>query len=196
MPAPRHTMDPFQQIRRELDQVFDRILGEGFGPMLTSRSEIAAPTVQLDVSMEGDTVRIEADLPGVEPQNVECTFQDGVLTISGERRDTSEGRLVQERRFGRFQRRITLPEGTDEDSLDARFQNGVLTITARMMPGVGQQRRIQVSGTSEGRPATDKQQPQSVPVQPKMQAKQPQGEPGQQAGPQGGAEREKNKTRG
>lgn len=147
----RYTMDPFQEIRRELDDVFERFMGEGFAPMslplMTRRAEAGMISPQLDVCMEEDTLRIEADLPGVDPENVECSILDGVLTIRGERQEKrEEGSVMRERRFGRFERRLTLPEGIDEESIQAQFDKGVLTITAHMKPGVGQQRRIQIAG--------------------------------------------------
>lgn len=134
-------------------------------PMPAPRRELEAISPQLDVCMEGDMLRVETDLPGVEPQNVECTLKDGVLTIRGERQETRrEGEKgVRERKFGRFERRITMPDGIDEDSLEARFNNGVLTITAHMRPDVGQQRRIQIAGSQQAgsqQQATQQNQPQ------------------------------------
>lgn len=158
---PRQVMDPFQAIRRELDEVFDRFMGEGFMPMPGRQMRSISP--QLDVCMEGDTLRIEADLPGIDPENVECSVQDGVLTIKGERQETTRegnGNIVQERRFGRFERRVTLPDGIDEDSLDASFEKGVLTITAHMKPGVGQQRRIQIAQAGGSKQKSDQTQKQ------------------------------------
>ncbi len=189
MPAPRHIMDPFQAIRRELDEVFDRFMGEGFMPMPMRRLEMGGISPQLDLCMEGDTLRIEADLPGVDPENVECTVQEGVLTIKGERRESREGdgNIVQERRFGRFERRVTLPEGINEDSLDASFEKGVLTITARMRPGVGQQRRIQISGKG-GKAQVQSAQPMPAEAE-STQIGQAQGETA--ASQQGGSEQQK-----
>ena len=197
MPVPRQMMDPFQAIRRELDDVFERFMGEGFMPMPTRQMRAISP--QLDVCMEGDSLRIEADLPGVDPENVECSVQEGVLTIKGERQETrreGNGNIVQERSFGRFERRITLPEGIDEESLDASFEKGVLTITAHMKPGVGQQRRIQIASAGGGRQKVGQQETktQEKPAQAASQGQQGtnQGQQGQSmGGGQGKSEQQK-----
>ncbi|MCL4764853.1 MAG: Hsp20/alpha crystallin family protein [Hyphomicrobiaceae bacterium] len=187
MPAPRYMMEPFQQIRRELDEVLERFMGEGFMPMPARRVETGMISPQFDVCTEGDTLRIEADLPGVDPEDVECTLLEGVLTVKGERREKrgeGEGGIVRERSFGRFERRFSLPEGIDEDSLEARFDKGVLTITAHMKPGIGQQRRIQIAGgTDDGRKAKAAAQ-QAQPEPQQGQAKQ-QGKPAEQGGSPG-----------
>ncbi len=154
-------VDPLQDIRREFDQLFDRFLGEGFTPL---PAPSAAPTrgltamqqlvPQVDVRTEEGQLIIEVDLPGVPPDEVDIVLQDGMLTIRGKREDqhveNRGGLQVRERRFGEFERRIRLPEGVDENSVRASFENGVLTITAPMKPGVGQQRRIQVNQGQQG----------------------------------------------
>ncbi len=161
MPMRRNFFDPFQEIRRELDQVFDRFLGEGFTPLPTQLREMSMISPSIDVCMEGDTLRIDADLPGVNPEDVECMLKDNVLTIKGERRlerTEGDGGQMRERRFGQFERRIMLPEGIDEENLEARFDKGVLTITAHMKSGIGQPKRIQIAGTKASQPAGAQQQ--------------------------------------
>ena len=151
MPAPRYTFDPFQEIRRELDEVFDRFMGEGFFPQSAERLERATISPPVDVLKEGDNLRIEMDLPGVNPEDVECSLAENVLTIKGERRKQEiEGRAgLQERRFGRFERRITMPDDIDENSLEARFDHGVLTIAARLRSDGGQPRQIKIAGAGQ-----------------------------------------------
>lgn len=151
MPTPRYTFDPFQEIRRELDQVFDRFLGEGLFPQSAERLERATISPQVDIAKEDDSLRIEIDLPGVDPEDVECTLAENVLTVKGERRKQKvEGRAgLQERQFGRFERSITMPDDIDEDKLEARFDRGVLTITAPMKSGGGQPRQIKIAGTGQ-----------------------------------------------
>lgn len=150
MPMRRNIFDPLQDIKRELDQVFDRFLGEGFAPSPAQTGEMGMISPNVDVCVEGDTLRIDADLPGVEPEDVECTLKEGVLTIKGERRSKrageGDGSRRRERKFGRFERVIELPEGVDEESMEARFDKGVLTITAHMKPGFGRPKRIRIAG--------------------------------------------------
>ncbi len=159
MPMRRNIFDPLQDIKRELDQVFDRFLGEGFAPLPAQTGEMGMISPNVDVYMEGDTIRIDAELPGAEPEDVECTLKEHVLTIKGERRskraEEGEGSRRRERKFGRFERRIELPEGIDEESLEARFDKGVLTITAHMK---GQPKRIRIAGTKASQQAGAQQQ--------------------------------------
>lgn len=152
MPIPRYVSDPFQEIRRELDEVFERFAGEGFFPRAAERPERTTISPMVDISAEGETLRVEMDLPGVDPSDVECTLAEDMLAIKGERRrpavEGETGRL-QERTFGRFERRIPMPDNVDEDSLEARFDRGVLTITARLQRGAGQPRHIRIAGAGE-----------------------------------------------
>ncbi len=191
MPAPRYAMDPFQQIRRELDEVLERFMGEGFMPMPARRAETGVISPQFDISTEGDTLKIEADLPGVQPEDVECTLQEGVLTVKGVRREERRERgILRERRFGCFERRFSLPDGIDEDSLEARFDKGVLTITAQLKPGVGHQRRIQIAG-SDGRKLKGGQQAQAEPQQGGSQSGKPAEQKAGSQPQQGGATQQK-----
>lgn len=179
MPIPRYFSDPFQEIRRELDEVFERFSGEGFFPPAAERLERTTISPMIDISMEGETMRVQMDLPGVDPDDVDCTLTEGVLTVKGERRrpavEGEPGRL-QERRFGRFERRIPMPDDIDEDSLEARFDHGVLTITAHMKGGAGQPRRIRIAGAGQqaggGPQQTQPPQGQSAQAQPQSAPQQ------------------------
>ena len=77
--------------------------------------------------------------------------QDGVLTISGERKETEEesgeGYLVRERFYGSFRRSFQLPEGVDESKIHARFEDGVLEVVVEGAAQKTQPRRIQIEGS-------------------------------------------------
>ena len=117
---------------------------------LFSTSELMSPSRQLganasrgrgpaqwippmEVRQREDGLVVRADLPGLAPDDVNIELENGVLTISGERRDASEDRqdgyVHSERSYGAFSRSITLPEGVDEDQVNARFEHGVLEVT-------------------------------------------------------------------
>ena len=117
---------------------------------LFSTSELMSPSRQLganasrgraptqwippmEVRQREDGLVVRADLPGLSPEDVNIELENGVLTISGERRDASEDRqdgyFHSERSYGAFSRSITLPEGVDEDQVNARFEHGVLEVT-------------------------------------------------------------------
>ena len=93
---------------------------------------------------------VRAELPGVRQEDVEITFHNGVLTISGERKAEEQkegsGYYVRERRYGSFRRSMTLPEGTDESNISARFQDGVLEVRVAGAAAVQEPKRIQIEG--------------------------------------------------
>lgn len=92
-----------------------------------------APVV--DIRETGEAFEIDAELPGLAREDVKVTVHDGVLNIQGERRKVTEtGEHTQhriERLYGSFQRRFTLPDNVDENSIQARFQDGVLHLTLK-----------------------------------------------------------------
>lgn len=104
----------------------------------------------VDVRESADFYEFRADLPAVEPEQVEITVRRGVLTIAGERRsdiegdNSPEGRVHRlERRHGRFSRSFTLPEDADADRVSAQARNGVLAVRVEKKSEVTP-RRIEV----------------------------------------------------
>lgn len=104
--------------------------GEREGKDLFRRNDWA-PAV--DIKETKEAFVIEAELPGMKKEDVKVTVHDGVLTIQGERKkeeetgDDKHHRV--ERVYGSFLRRFTLPDNVDEDSIRARFKEGVLSLT-------------------------------------------------------------------
>jgi HSP20 family protein len=105
----------------------------------------------LDVLREDGDIVVRAELPGVKQEDVDITYQNGVLTISGERKVEEQkegsGYYVRERRYGSFRRSMSLPEGTDESSITARFQDGVLEVRIQGAAAVQEPKRIQIEGS-------------------------------------------------
>jgi HSP20 family protein len=101
----------------------------------------------VDIVEEKEHFLLRADLPGVTPDNIELTTEKGVLHLSGERHsDASEGNNGLQRRervSGKFDRRFSLPETADTDSISAASHNGILEVTIPKLPEI-QQRRITV----------------------------------------------------
>ena len=113
--------EPFS---REVDRLFDRLFDT---PAAAQRW---APAMDL---VEGeDHYLLKADLPGVSEEDVTIEVENGVLTLSGERKAEHErserGFYRIERAFGRFQRQLTLPEGIDTEAVTAHFDRGVLSV--------------------------------------------------------------------
>lgn len=114
--------NPFLDLEREWRLDSPRFFGEGLAGF--------RPT--LDVVRGDGELTITAELPGMDPDDVEVTLDDTSLTISGEKSDEREvsddDRYVCERTFGRFQRRIAMPEGVSADKIAANYDKGVLTV--------------------------------------------------------------------
>ena len=110
---------------------------------------------QLEVRQRGNELVVSADLPGLSPDDVNIDVEDGVLTISGERRQSSEDRQENyyrsERSYGSFVRSIPLPEGVDEEEVRAQFDNGVLEVTIPIPAQRARGRRIEIQkGSGRG----------------------------------------------
>jgi len=82
---------------------------------------------------------VRCDLPGVDPSDVDVSLEGTTLTISGVRRSEREGKedghRFSEVRYGRFERSLTVPAGLDPEKVTARYENGVLEVTAPLPPG-------------------------------------------------------------
>lgn len=129
------------EVRQAFSQLFNDEDRDG-SSVVTSQW---APRV--DIKEEADRFLILADLPGVDPQEVEVLMDKGILSIKGERRDETRGddgkfsRI--ERRYGSFHRRFALPDSADPDGVTATGSNGVLEISIPKRPETTP-RRIQV----------------------------------------------------
>jgi HSP20 family protein len=120
---------PVFSLRREIDRLFEDTFGQ---PGATSAVSGWAPAV--DIAEHDAALTIAVDLPGVRPEQVEITHENGVLTIRGEKHEMGiagdEGaryHLV-ERAAGAFSRSFQLPKGLDESKIDAAYDHGVLTV--------------------------------------------------------------------
>ncbi len=88
---------------------------------------------QVDIREESERFVVTADVPGVEPKDIEVTAEKGVLTVRGQRssekKTESDGYTRVERASGTFLRRFTLPETADAEAIKATHVNGVLELT-------------------------------------------------------------------
>ena len=115
-------------LRDEIDRLFESPLGETHTSQLLS-----GWTPALDVYEEKDHFIVKAELPGMKKEDIEVSFHDGGLSISGERKSETKHEDAEvyraERFFGRFQRTVTLPTPVAVDKAKASYQDGVLTVT-------------------------------------------------------------------
>ena len=133
--------------------LFNQLQRELFNPELTKLNDddanVATATwaPAVDITENDTEFKLVADIPGVNPDDIEISMEKGVLTIKGERKteNVEEGENFRrvERQSGTFYRRFTLPDSADADKIAARSEHGVLTITIPKQE-VALSRRIEV----------------------------------------------------
>jgi HSP20 family protein len=116
-----------ERFRRDFDDIFDHFTRDW------SRSGIRGFTPPLESYVEGGMLHIRADLPGVDPKEVEVTVSNDMLTIRGRREQHREwneqGWLQRETAYGAFERTLELPAGVKADEIKASYRNGVMELT-------------------------------------------------------------------
>ncbi len=135
------------QLHNEMNRLFDRNLGTLDGDASLAATDWV-PAV--DIKEEPERFIIHADVPGVDPKEIEVTMEDGTLTIRGERKSESreerDGFRRVERVSGQFFRRFTLPDTADSEGISARGNHGVLEVSIPKQAKV-QPRRITVKAS-------------------------------------------------
>ena len=112
----------------------------------SSSAMLGWPSVELDETDK--EIKVVAELPGLDQNDVAIELSDGVLTISGEKKSETEDRkrLFSERYYGRFERHIPVDD-VDQDKVVASFKNGVLTVTLPKLPTAERKvKRIAING--------------------------------------------------
>lgn len=154
---------PFSLTRRwydEMDRLFDDFFGASmFGmPMLMPWRESArelAKWPQIEISQQGSTFEIRADVPGLKKDDIKVEVKADELCISGERRNDSEreeqGLYRTERSYGRFMRTVPLPPNANVESTRANFEDGVLRVCIDV-PGM-EKKQARTVEVQEGKPA-------------------------------------------
>jgi len=134
------TSSPIFGLRREIDRLFEDTFGRDGGSF----------TPAVDIKENEKEIRLDLELPGIKPDQVEIIAENGILTVRGEKRsERKEGEddryQIVERTYGTFARTFQLPQGVDENQIDADFQDGVLClhIPKAALP---QPKRIQING--------------------------------------------------
>jgi HSP20 family protein len=152
--------DDMRNAQAELARM-NRMPGHWFGPFgryapqPSARPAVEAWAPAVDITERSDAYLVAAELPGVGTGDVEITFEDGLLTIQGERHPAGDTATVKvhrsERRSGAFRRSITLPSHVQSDKIEASAQDGVLLI---LVPKAKEAhaKRIQVRA-GKGKPA-------------------------------------------
>ena len=155
--------DPFRDIE-SMQDLMERMWEGRWGRSRGEGTEMSTVALPLDIWETANEVKVQASLPGVQPQDVDIRVEGNLLTIRGqsstEEETKDENYLRRERRFGRFYRQISLPTTVQSDKADATFENGVGTIT---LPKAEQARPKQIpvragQGRQEQRPQGQQEQ--------------------------------------
>jgi HSP20 family protein len=155
--------DPWRELSA-LERQFDEVFGRA-GRQMNRGQDSSGWVPALDVHQEGDTLVVCAEVAGIDPDKVDITVDEDVLTISGSTendRTVEEGNWIRrERQTGSFRRAVTLPHGIDPESIQANARNGVIEIRIPQPPasephriplksGEGESSAVQVTDGSSG----------------------------------------------
>lgn len=141
---------PFLSLQRQMNRLFDEMLGEPLGgfhwPAGTALAKpVAFAVPQVDVTENDAEVQVTAELPGLDEKDVQVTLDENLLTIAGEKKAEHEEKQknyhLMERSYGAFQRAIPLPAGVDAKKVKATFKKGVLHITLPKLPEAQKSRK-------------------------------------------------------
>lgn len=139
----------FGRLRGEIDQLFDDFT-------MPARMRRMFPLVEgndfsplVELKDKHDHYELAIELPGLDNKDIEVEFAEGVLSITGEKREESEEKsgdcLISERSYGRFQRRLAMPGDVDPEKIEAKFRHGVLKVAiGKDKQAAGRVRKIAV----------------------------------------------------
>lgn len=141
--------DLFEDLRAAQDEMLRTNMGQAWRPARYREggTSAAAWAPAVDISERKDAYLVAVELPGVKADDLEITFEDGLLTIQGERHYAHDAAAEKvhrtERSYGAFRRSITLPSHVEADKIEASTQDGVLQVLVPKAQEV-QAKRIQV----------------------------------------------------
>jgi HSP20 family protein len=119
---PRSFLRDLGGLHRGIDALFDEVFGN------RAVEPVADWAPRVETYVKDDTLFIRADLPGIDPSKVDIQAEGDVLTVSGERKEEHQEPSYREIVYGRFERRVRVPDGTDAEKITAKYTNGVLEV--------------------------------------------------------------------
>ncbi|MHC2990867.1 heat-shock protein Hsp20 [Pontibacter sp. HJ8] len=144
----------YNGMQDDMPQTFSSMLDRFFNESVNTRG-MSGFTPHVDACETEKSYEIELALPGISREDVNIDFQEGRLTISGERRfeQKEEGRRYQmlETQYGTFSRTFYLPDNVDPDKINAQLQDGLLKVTVPKDEHKTMKRQIRISGSAESK---------------------------------------------
>ncbi len=146
-------------LRQAMDRLFEDsfVRGRTWGPD-------GSAMLPMDITSSGDALEVQAALPGIKPEDVEITVEDGTLTIRAtsrsETRETEGEVLVSEIQRGSMSRAVALPSGLEADKATASFEDGMLRLRIPKAEAV-KPRQIRISPVSDGASTNGAGQPEA-----------------------------------
>jgi len=130
---------PLARLREEMDELFERFWTEGWPWPMGERGTVPRMLgPRVDLAETENDVTVTAELPGVDPNDIEINIVGNTLTLRGEKKHEREEKKKNyhyvERSYGSFHRSIPLPTTVDPDKVDATYKDGVLTVTVAKHP--------------------------------------------------------------
>lgn len=147
---PSESRSPFRDLgslHREIDALFEGVFGN------RAVEPVADWAPRVDTYVKDEALHVRADVPGVDPKDVDISLDGDVLTIRGERKVQHEEASYREVSYGRFERRIRVPDGTDPEKIAATCDHGVLIVTVPIPKPVSRKVKVDVKGPIESKPA-------------------------------------------
>jgi len=147
IPSSHRGGEPFSSLQREINRLFEDTFG---GVVASDGKPFVMPSI--DVKETDKAVEVEAELPGVDEKDVQVTFEDGVLTIKGEKKtqkdESKDGYRISERSYGSFLRTLDVPSGVDAEKISANCAKGVLKITLpKLAEALKKAKKIEIKGS-------------------------------------------------
>jgi len=143
------------EMQREMNQLFSRFFGEGeqTGNRWLSPSESYVP--RIESAVRDNTLWVKADLPGIDPKDVEVEVEGNRLTLRGQRKAEHEGSengyLHREVQYGNFIRSFTIPEGVKAEDIQAKYHHGMLELSVPLPESVLPKKvNIAIEGQANG----------------------------------------------
>jgi HSP20 family protein len=134
----KQELSSLAEFRREMDQWFDSFFSDPWSSTQSAFGAMNAWSPAVDIRETENEVTVKAEVPGIDPKDLDITVAGNVLMLSGEKREETEKKVKDvyhtERRFGSFRRMVQLPSDVDPQNVAAHYENGVVTIGLKKRP--------------------------------------------------------------